>query len=151
MAQFDDIYYLFYPSKERMNRIVNEEYEDQVVFRPSEGRGNEVGAVPIKTPHGWLFIYSALSTVDDHTEWSISAALLDLHDPRKILANVDHILKPERVRDRHGVVSQVAFPEGAVGFGENVYIYYGSGDQGICLAMCDYQELLNHLTSQIEN
>src|SRR5438552_1309348 len=68
MAQFDDLYDLFYPSREMMNRIVNEEYEDHVVFRPSDGRGSEVGAVPIKTPHGWLFIYSALSSVDGHTE-----------------------------------------------------------------------------------
>jgi predicted GH43/DUF377 family glycosyl hydrolase len=150
MVQFDELYDLFFPSQERMNRVVNEEYDECVVFRPSEGRGNEVGAVPIKTPHGWLFIYSALSTVDDHTEWSISAALLDLHDPRKILANVDHILKPETERETHGVVDHVAFPEGAIVFGENLYVYYGSGDQGICLAMCDYQELLNHLTSEIQ-
>jgi len=109
-----------------------------------------VGAVPIKTTEGWLFIYSALTTVKDHTEWSISAALLDLHNPRKILANVDHVLKPETERETHGVVDHVAFPEGAVVFGENLYVYYGSGDQGICLAMCDYQELLDHLVSLIE-
>ena len=96
-----------------------------------------------------LCIYSALSTVDGHTEWSISAALLDLHDPRKILANVDHILKPETERERHGVVNHVAFPEGAVVFGEDLYVYYGSGDQGICVATCDYNELLEHLKSQM--
>lgn len=149
MAQFDDLYDLFFPSKERMNRIVNEEYDEYVVFKPREGRGNEVGAVPIKTPDGWLFIYSALSTVDDHTEWSISAALLDLHDPRKVLANVDHLLRPETEHELHGVVSNVCFPEGAIVFGEELYVYYGSGDQGICLAMCDYQELLDHLKSMI--
>ncbi len=145
MAQFDDRYDLFYPSKEKMNWIVNEGYEEYVVFRPSEGRGNEVGAVPIKTPHGWFFIYSALTTVEDHTEWSISAALLDLNDPRKILANVDHILKPEAELETHGVVDHVAFPEGAVVYGENLYVYYGSGDQGICLATCNYRVLLAHL------
>lgn len=150
MAQFDDLYDVFYPSQEWMNRIVHEEYDDHVVFRPSDGRGNEVGAVPIKTPHGWLFIYSALSTVDNHTEWSISAALLDLHNPRKILANLDHILKPETERETHGVVDHVAFPEGAVIYGEELYVYYGSGDQGICLAMCDYQELLDELVELIE-
>lgn len=151
MAQFDDLYDVFYTSKERMNRIVNEDYENHVVFKPSEGRGNEVGAVPFKTPHGWFFIYSALSTVDDHTEWSISAALLDLNDPRRILANADHILKPEAEMEISGVVDHVAFPEGAVVFGEKLYVYYGSGDQGICLAMCDYQELLEHLISLIES
>lgn len=149
MAQFDELYDLFYPSQDMMTRIVKEEYDNNVVFEPSDGRGNEVGAVPIKTPHGWLFIYSALSTVDDHTEWSVSAALLDLNDPRKILANVDHILKPETERERHGVVNHVCFPEGAVKFGEDLYVYYGSGDQGICVATCDYNELLDHLTSLI--
>ena len=75
--------------------------------------------------------------------------MLDLHDPRKILANLDHILRPETERERHGVVNHVAFPEGAVVFGEDLYVYYGSGDQGICVATCDYNELLEHLTSLI--
>ena len=145
MAQFDNIYDLFFPSKEKMNRIVNEGYEDHVVFRPREGRGNEVGAVPIKTPNGWLFIYSALTTVDDHTEWSISAALLDLKDPRKILASIDNLLKPETEEELHGVVNNVTFPEGAVVVGDELYVYYGSGDQGICLATCNLKELLHHL------
>ena len=150
MAQFDDLYDLFFPSQERMNRIVHEEYDKSVVIKPREGRGNEVGAVPIKTPHGWLFIYSALSTVDDHTEWSISAALLDLHDPRKVLANVDYLLRPETEHEIHGVVNHVCFPEGAIKHGEELYVYYGSGDQGICLAICDYNELLDHLRSLIK-
>ena len=149
MADFNDQYDLFYPSKEKMNRILNEEYEEYVVFRPGEGRGNEVGAVPIRTPHGWFFIYSALTIVNDHTEWSISAALLDLNNPRKVLANVDHILKPETDEEVKGFTNYAAFPEGAVVFGDTLYVYYGSGDQGICLATCEYQALLGHLTSLI--
>jgi predicted GH43/DUF377 family glycosyl hydrolase len=114
-------------------------------------RGPEVGAVPIKTPDGWLLIYCN-ANVSDHPEWTISAALLDLHDPRKVLAvTKDPILKPETDEERHGVVNNVTFPEGAVVVGEDLYVYYGSGDQGICLATCRLEDLLTHLKSHIQN
>lgn len=126
-------------------------YEENVVFEPpvKTYRGAEVGAVPIKTNYGWLFIYCN-ANVSDHREWTISAALLDLHDPRKILAETEEpILRPETNTELKGVVNNVTFPEGAVIVGEELYVYYGSGDQGICLATCNYQELLDHLKERI--
>jgi predicted GH43/DUF377 family glycosyl hydrolase len=124
-----------------------EYYDDHVVFSPPEGvyRGAEVGAVPIKTKDGWLFIYCN-ANVSDHPEWTISAALLDLKDPRKVLSYTkEPILRPETKEELEGVVDLVTFPEGAVIVGDELYVYYGSGDQGICLATCKVKDLLHHL------
>jgi len=105
----------------------------------------EVGAVPIKTPAGWLLIYSGFSL---EPRWTICAALLDTHDPRKIIgATAEPILLPETSHERTGVVNNVCFPEGALVIGEELYVYYGSGDQGICLATCRLSDLLGLLVS----
>lgn len=127
-----------------------DQYEDHVVFRPPTNvyRGAEVGATPIKTEHGWLFIYCPANT-KHHPEWTISAALLDLHDPRKVLATMEHpLLHPETEQEISGVVSNVTFPEGAVVKDETLYVYYGSGDQGCCVATCNFHDLVNHLASR---
>jgi predicted GH43/DUF377 family glycosyl hydrolase len=127
------------------------DYEKYVVFRPSKKsfRGPEVGAVPIKTKYGWLFIYCPENATKGPL-WTIGAALLDLKDPRKIIAqSKEPILQPATKDEISGIVNNVTFPEGALIVEENgremLYVYYGSGDQGICLATCGLNELLNDL------
>jgi beta-1,2-mannobiose phosphorylase / 1,2-beta-oligomannan phosphorylase len=150
LAQFDSLEDVIKPPKGFIADNIDH-YQENVVFAPPEPvyRGAEVGAVPIKTKDGWLFIYCSANT-SDHPKWSISAALLDLDDPRKILANtVEPILKPETKTELKGVVNNVTFPEGAVVVGDELYVYYGSGDQGCCLATCNFSKLINYLTSLI--
>jgi predicted GH43/DUF377 family glycosyl hydrolase len=145
-ARFDSIEEVIKPPHHLMVDDVDR-YEENAVFKPPENtfRGAEVGAVPIKTNHGWLFIYCPANT-SDHPEWTINAALLDFKDPRKILAETSEpILRPESDAELHGIVNNVTFPEGAVIVGDDLYVYYGSGDQGICLATCNVHELLDHL------
>jgi predicted GH43/DUF377 family glycosyl hydrolase len=129
-----------------------ENYDSYAVFAPPEHvpteRGAEVGAPPIKTEAGWLFIYCNANT-QGHAEWSVKAALLDLHDPRRVIAETSEpILKPETVEETGGVVANVTFPEGAVIVGDELYVYYGSGDQGCCLATCKLGDLLQELAGQ---
>lgn len=126
-----------------------EHYDEYAVFAPPKDttvfRGAEVGAPPIKTEHGWLYIYCNANT-SDHAEWTVRAALLDLADPRKVLAETaEPILAPESDAERFGVIANVTFPEGAVIVGDELYVYYGSGDQGCCLATCKLQDLLTDL------
>ena len=149
-ARFDRVEDVIKPSENFMADNINH-YEENVVIKPPERvfRGAEVGAVPIKTKEGWLFIYCN-ANVSDHPEWTISAALLDLHDPRKVLAKTEKpILTPETKEEVSGIVNNVVFPEGAVVVGDELYVYYGSGDQGICLATCDFNDLMKYLTSLI--
>ncbi|HEY2004301.1 MAG TPA: hypothetical protein VGH44_04270 [Candidatus Saccharimonadia bacterium] len=105
----------------------------------------EVGARPIKTPDGWLFIFSGFSK---EPRWTICAALLDLADPSHVLATTPGpLLLPETEAEKTGVVNNVCFPEGALIIGNNLYVYYGSGDQGICLATCKLTDLIAELKS----
>jgi predicted GH43/DUF377 family glycosyl hydrolase len=149
-ARFHSLDEVKHPPAELMIDDIDR-YEENVVFKPPQNsfRGPEVGAVPIKTEKGWLFIYCPANTAD-HPEWTISAALLDLDDPGKVLSYTDEpILRPETEAERHGIVNNVTFPEGAVIVGDDLYVYYGSGDQGICLATCNLHQLLTHLTAKI--
>jgi len=148
-TRFDSREELVRPSSTHMAQTIDQ-YEDRVVFRPPERvyRGAEVGAVPIKTDLGWVLIYCPANTAD-HPEWSINAALLDLHHPQKVLATTEHpILHPQTDQELSGVVNNVTFPEGAVVVEDTLYVYYGSGDQGCCLATCNFNDLLRHLESR---
>jgi beta-1,2-mannobiose phosphorylase / 1,2-beta-oligomannan phosphorylase len=130
-----------------------ENYDTWAVFAPPSNaptyRGAEVGAPPVETEKGWLLIYCS-ANLSDHAEWTVKAALLDRNDPRRVLAETpEPILKPELDAELHGAVNNVTFPEGAVVVGEELYVYYGSGDQGCCLATCNLKELLDYLESVI--
>ena len=147
-ASFDSLDEVKRPPKNLITDIIDH-YEDNVVFKPPESvyRGAEVGAVPVKTKDGWLFIYCN-ANISNHPDWTISAALLDLHDPGKIIVQTkEPILIPETKSELKGVVNSVTFPEGAVIVGKELYVYYGSGDQGCCLATCEVDDLLRYLKS----
>ncbi len=133
---------------------VVEDYDTSAVLIPGDRaelaksavrRGPELGAPPIRTDRGWLFFYCN-SDSEEQPEWQISAALLDLDEPWRVLAQTPKpLLRPETHEELTGVVNRVTFPSGAVVVGDLVHVYYGTGDQGIGLATCDLAELLDHL------
>lgn len=106
-------------------------------------RGPELGAPPIKTDRGWLLIFSNESMSDS---WTIGAALLDIHDPRKLIARTPgYILQPVTSYETEGLVPNVTFPEGAVIVDGKLYVYYGSADTVIGLATCKLDDLLDYI------
>ncbi|MEK7089437.1 MAG: glycosidase [Patescibacteria group bacterium] len=108
-------------------------------------RGPELGASPIKTDRGWLLIFSDASMSDS---WTIGAALLDTKNPQKLIARTQgNILQPVTDYEREGLVPNVTFPEGAVVVGDTLYVYYGSADTVIGLAMCKLNDLLDYIES----
>jgi predicted GH43/DUF377 family glycosyl hydrolase len=118
---------------------------------PAEGtktrvrRGPELGAPPIRTPAGWLLIYCN-SDGEERPEWQISAALLDSDRPWRVIARTPRpLLRPETDAELTGVVDRVTFPSGAFVRDGDLYVYYGTGDQGIALATCRLADLLEHL------
>lgn len=120
--------------------------DDYRVELPDQGNltEQETGAVPIRVDEGWLLIYSTQSK--EPPLWAIGAAILDVEDPRKVrFAAPEPILRPETESERGGVVNNVVFPAGAAVRGDDLYVYYGSGDQGVCLATCRLDELLTYL------
>ncbi len=104
---------------------------------------NRVGAggVPIETPYGWLVLYHAY----DHEHiYRLSACLLDLEDPRQVIARPkDFLMEPEEVWEIRGDVPNVVFSGADVVVDGIMYVYYGGADRVIGLATADFQELLD--------
>lgn len=133
-----------------------ENYDDHAVLLPGDRaelvkrrvrRGPELGAPPIRTDRGWLLLYSN-SDHEDEPEWQISAVLLDLDEPWRVIAKTPKpLLTPESEHELSGVVNRVTFPSGAIVLGDRLHVYYGCGDQGIGLATCELSELLDHLAA----
>jgi predicted GH43/DUF377 family glycosyl hydrolase len=128
--------------------------KDHIIFDAPENafRGPEVGAPPIKTEDGWLFIYCGTNS-SDHPEWTINAALLDLEDPSIILSEFDEpILEPEESIEVNGSLCPACvFPEGAIDDGKTINVYYGSSDEGCCLASCNREDLIDGLRAKKQN
>ena len=107
-------------------------------------RGPELGAVPLRTEAGWLLVYCPASF---EREWSIGAALLDHSEPRRVLAVTSApLLRPQADYEKRGYVAKVAFPAGALVEGDELLVYYGAADMGVCLASGSLAELLATLT-----
>ncbi len=141
---FDSIKHLLNPLKKEWNNFLQNS-EETAPLRAQWWfhRGPELGAPPIKTKKGWLFIFSAESMSDT---WTITAALTDLNEPHKLIARVSgYILQPATDYERQGFVPNVTFPSGAVIINNELYVYYGAADTVIGLATCKLDELLNHL------
>ena len=112
-------------------------------------RGPELGAPPIKTDRGWLFIYSAESMSDT---WTITAALADINEPHKIIARAPgYILQPVTDYEREGLVPNVTFPSAAIVIDDELYVYYGAADTVIGLAICKLNGLLDYLETFRDN
>lgn len=109
----------------------------------------EVGAPPVKTELGWLFIYSYIENYYDESKrlFGIEAALLDLHDPRRVISRTYPFLVPEEVYERYGMVPNVAFPSGCVVEDGIANIYYGAADTVCARASVKLSGLLDALAA----
>ncbi|NCN25174.1 pesticidal protein Cry7Aa [Candidatus Falkowbacteria bacterium CG10_big_fil_rev_8_21_14_0_10_37_14] len=111
-----------------------------------EARNIGGGAPPLKTADGWLMIYHGVEEKHDSRTYSAGVALLDLNDPRKVIARLPYpLLKPETDYEVSGQVNNVVFPTGLSLFDDRLYIYYGGADNCIAVASLVLSELLNEL------
>lgn len=102
-----------------------------------------IAAPPIKTKIGWVLFYHGVS---DGGIYSIGAVLLDPNDPTKIISRSDDpLLEPVTKYERDGMVPNVVFSCGVVLIEDTFFIYYGSADKVISVAIIDKEELLKNL------
>lgn len=102
-----------------------------------------VGAPPMLTDQGWLLIYHGVKELGNHPIYRLGLALLDLDDPRKVLARTaDWVFAPEASYEQSGLVPGVVFTCGAICRGDDVWMYYGASDTVIGLATAKMSELL---------
>jgi predicted GH43/DUF377 family glycosyl hydrolase len=73
-------------------------------------------------------------------------ALLDLDDPRRVLARSDEwVFGPREPYELFGDVDKVVFPCGWVLDGDDIRLYYGAADSCLALATGRLSELLDWL------
>ena len=113
------------------------------------------GPPPLRTRRGWLVVYHGVATHFSGTNiYQAGAALLDLDDPRRVIARTgDNILEPRKLYELVGQVPNVVFPSGWIvdeiddeGFASEdggVLLYYGAADTSVCLATSTVGRLLD--------
>jgi predicted GH43/DUF377 family glycosyl hydrolase len=122
------------------------------------------GPPPIKTKEGWLLIYHAVGHIDNvitsiyglktsiKRGYSISAALLDINDPTKVLFRTKYPVyiphKPweyEGNREYPVDIPYVVFPTGSLIINDRLVIYAGSGDKYMILLSAKLENLLDYI------
>jgi len=108
----------------------------------------EVGAVPVRTNHGWLLIYAHIQNYynEDKRIFGVEAVLFDLNNPQEIIARTDSpFLVPEKKYELEGMIPNVIFPTSALIKDDQLLIYYGATDNYCVLARMPFQDLLDHM------
>jgi predicted GH43/DUF377 family glycosyl hydrolase len=99
---------------------------------------------PIETPEGWLVITHAVGPV---RRYCLSASLLDLDDPTRIIGHLKEPLLVPDSREREGYVPNVVYSCGAMIHNDDLIIPYGLSDTGAGFASVKVEELLRELKS----
>ncbi len=94
---------------------------------------------PIETTEGWLVLTHGVGPM---RQYSIGAMLLDLDDPRVVLAHLAQPLLTPHADDRDGYVPNVVYSCGALLHGDTLVLPYGANDAAIRLALIDVPGLL---------
>lgn len=102
---------------------------------------------PVRTEQGWLVFYHGVE--DERPElrrviYRMGAMLLDLDDPRRVLARCPHpLFEPQAYYERVGAyIPNVVFPTSAVVRDGTIYLYYGACDTCIGLATASLADVL---------
>lgn len=98
----------------------------------------EPGPPALLTDKGILLIYNgaSMNKTGSVEMYSGGQVLLDRNDPARIIARLDKpFIKPEKNYELTGQVNKVTFVEGLVHFKDKWFIYYGTADSKIAVAV----------------
>ena len=125
---------------------VEEDGKLKSVLRPRPGQFDsrlvESGPFALLTDKGILLIYNSMN-LDEGGDpnipkgaYSVGQALFDSNDPTKLIDRLHkYFMKPDKPYEISGQVSQVCFVEGLVHFNEKWFLYYGTADSKIAVAV----------------
>ncbi|MBI9036791.1 MAG: response regulator [Bacteroidales bacterium] len=97
---------------------------------------------PIETEHGWLVITHGVGNM---RKYCISAILLDLEDPSKIIGKLDEPLISPNTEEREGYVPNVVYSCGSIIHNNELIIPYAMSDYASTFASVRLNELFNAL------
>ena len=106
---------------------------------------NGAGAVPIKTPMGWIHIAHGVRNTAAGLRYVIYVFATALDNPAKVIAEPSGLFIAPRGKERVGDVSNVVFTNGAITTEDGkVYIYYASSDTRLHVATTTVEKLMNY-------
>jgi beta-1,4-mannooligosaccharide/beta-1,4-mannosyl-N-acetylglucosamine phosphorylase len=118
-----------------------------------EGVKIGAGPTPIETSEGWLLFYHGVLQSCNGLVYSMGAALLDLHNPHKVLyRSKSYLLSPQASYECVGDVQNVTFPCAALTDADTgrIAIYYGCADTVTGLAFCRVEEVVDYIKKNSE-
>ena len=116
------------------------------VFGPRKGMFDsdlvESGPAAMLTGNGIVLIYNSRNvpakgrtTLAEGT-YAVSQILLDKNDPAKVVDRMNtYFMKPEKDYEINGQVNHVCFAEGLVNYKDKWFLYYGTADSKIAVAV----------------
>jgi predicted GH43/DUF377 family glycosyl hydrolase len=99
---------------------------------------------PIETEAGWLVLTHGVGPMRCYT---IGAMLLDLADPRRVIAHLPEPFLEPTEDEREGYVPNVVYTCGAIVHGEQLVVPYGFSDGGVAVAQLRLADLIEALLS----
>ena len=105
---------------------------------------NGAGAVPIKTPKGWIHIAHGVRNTAAGLRYVIYVFATALDDPSKLIASPSGLFIAPHGWERVGDVSNVCFTNGCIVKDDNVYIYYASSDTRLHVASTTIEKLMDY-------
>ena len=104
------------------------------------------GTPPLRTPRGWLSLYHASERHEGDTGpgvYTAGALLLDLDDPRRVLAQAhEPVMRPRESWERAGFVKDVVFPTAMIERDQQLWVYYGAADTATGVAVFDCADVM---------
>lgn len=113
----------------------------------------ELGAPPVKTEKGWLFLYSHIQRYGRPDQvFGVEVLLLDDKNPRNIIGRTKGpFMAPEAYYEEVGQVAHIIFPSGALINKDHFEIYYGGADTHCAMATIPLDNLLKSITDVRES
>ncbi|MBI2427880.1 MAG: glycoside hydrolase family 130 protein [Ignavibacteriales bacterium] len=99
---------------------------------------------PIETEKGWLVLTHGVGPM---RKYSIGAILLDLKDPRKVIAHLDEPLVEPNEVEREGYVPNVVYSCGSIVHNGTLILPYAMSDISSGIVTVDVAGLLNKIIS----
>ena len=106
---------------------------------------NGLGPAPIKTAKGWLHLAHGVRNTAAGLRYVVYCFLCDLAEPYKVIARPGGYFLAPQGEERVGDVSNVAFSNGWVARGNEVFIYYGASDTRTYVATTTVERLLDYV------
>lgn len=127
-------------------RVINSRFGCHTPRKGWDSFRRGVGPPPIKTSKGWLVFYHAINKEDAH-RYKLGAILLDLDNPRKVIAEApEPLLVPDMWYENDWKPGTV-YACGAVVKDDTLFVYYGGGDKYVCVATAPLQKILGKLVA----